>query len=802
MKKSMDHLRAAALWILTAGCILQFAFGAGAQSYPYWDATPNTDPNIPPFPYQSVGVGQYVYYISSDGGYDLGGNGVYRWSECGGWETICYVGNTSAENGSAPLAINLNGNYLYIGGFFNTIQYPNGSTVLATNIAKYNLTNGVWSAMGFTDSSRGVQAITVDASQNIYIGTEGGAADNDTIPGHLDPEMLMKWDGSSWSGVGGGLISQGYRLPDHYGVTALGTDGTHIFVGGSFSGSPSVASSAIIEWDGANWHAMGAGLYWNPVDPTSVWVNAIAVIGTNVFVAGNFTSPSWGIARFSTATLASLPTDNLINNFEGLSGSGEGLGLAVFNSLLYVSGSFTTLGDTNTGAGSNANGIAYWDSRNPTAVGTWNALDSGLIAIGADGNAYLAWGYSLAANANAVFVTGSFTPGQNFQLAGSVSVPNIPPIARWVTAADPACSPEVSITSPTNGTSFLAPGDIIITADAFDRNGTISQVAFYSGTTLLGAATTAPYSFEWSPVAPGTYSLTAVLTDNNGVQTISAPVSVQVIGPSVAISSPANGANLHQVNPVLYASASETGGIVSSVVFYADNTLLGTGTRNGSVYQFTWINAPAGVHSLTAVATDNNGAQTTSAAVSVTVYSMPTVTITSPATGTVVAQNSLVQFTATASAGSGHTISQVQYTYNYGEQFGTSSTPPFQVGWRAPAGIWQVIAQVVDDRGILNYSTPITLKVDPPPVVYIASQYNGEVLPAGNIMIYGGSSDTYGTVTKIDVYTSAGYLGTAYSGTFNLTWNNVSPGNYSMYAIATDNLGQTTHSSVITFTVH
>src|SRR6202022_15202 len=53
------------------------------------------------------------------------------------------------------------------------------------------------------------------------------------------------------------------------------------------------------------------------------------------------------------------------------------------------------------------------------------------------------------------------------------------------------------------------------------------------------------------------------------------------------------------------------------------------GTDTTSPYTFTWSNVAAGSYALTAVATDNAGAVTTSAAVTVTVSS-PTTTLPAP----------------------------------------------------------------------------------------------------------------------------------------------------------------------------
>ena len=90
--------------------------------------------------------------------------------------------------------------------------------------------------------------------------------------------------------------------------------------------------------------------------------------------------------------------------------------------------------------------------------------------------------------------------------------------------------PTVSLTSPANNASFAAPASLTLTADARDSDGSISKVEFFNGTTLLNTDTSAPYSYVWTGVAAGTYSLTARATDNAGAVTTSAAVSVTVTG--------------------------------------------------------------------------------------------------------------------------------------------------------------------------------------------------------------------------------------------------------------------------------
>ncbi len=88
--------------------------------------------------------------------------------------------------------------------------------------------------------------------------------------------------------------------------------------------------------------------------------------------------------------------------------------------------------------------------------------------------------------------------------------------------------PTVSITSPLNGDLFLSGDDIIIEANASDTNGFVTKVEFYQGTTKLGEDTNSPYSYLWTNVPLGRYSLTARATDNNDGVSTSLAVSIGV----------------------------------------------------------------------------------------------------------------------------------------------------------------------------------------------------------------------------------------------------------------------------------
>ena len=88
--------------------------------------------------------------------------------------------------------------------------------------------------------------------------------------------------------------------------------------------------------------------------------------------------------------------------------------------------------------------------------------------------------------------------------------------------------PTISISSPVNYKVYRAPATIVITAEAFDSDGTITKVEFFNGSNKLGEATTAPYTVSWSNVPKGRYPVTAVATDNRLSRIVSYPVTVIV----------------------------------------------------------------------------------------------------------------------------------------------------------------------------------------------------------------------------------------------------------------------------------
>ncbi|RYE14521.1 MAG: hypothetical protein EOP51_28015, partial [Sphingobacteriales bacterium] len=156
-------------------------------------------------------------------------------------------------------------------------------------------------------------------------------------------------------------------------------------------------------------------------------------------------------------------------------------------------------------------------------------------------------------------------------------------------------NPTVSISSPSNGASFVAPATITINATATDSDGSISKVEFYNGTQKIGEDLTTPYTFVWSNVVSGSYSITAVATDNSSGTGTSAVVTVQVVNanPTVSITSPTNGTTFAASAIVtINATAADADGTISKVEFFNGTQKLGEDLTSPYSITFNTLSYP------------------------------------------------------------------------------------------------------------------------------------------------------------------------------------------------------------------
>src|SRR5258706_3710222 len=81
--------------------------------------------------------------------------------------------------------------------------------------------------------------------------------------------------------------------------------------------------------------------------------------------------------------------------------------------------------------------------------------------------------------------------------------------------------PTVTITNPASGAVFAAPANVTIQASAADPDvgGTVTNVQFVVGTTVLTNDNAAPFSAVTNNLAAGSYTLSAIASDNIGPKT-------------------------------------------------------------------------------------------------------------------------------------------------------------------------------------------------------------------------------------------------------------------------------------------
>ena len=152
-----------------------------------------------------------------------------------------------------------------------------------------------------------------------------------------------------------------------------------------------------------------------------------------------------------------------------------------------------------------------------------------------------------------------------------------------------------------------------------------------------------------APTQTGTYTVTVGMYGTNSLTGSNQTYSLIVTGgqnveanppPVVSITAPADGSVVLPGTPItITATATDLAvggqpGQVTKVEFFDGDALLGEDTS--APYSFSWAHSTSGVRSLTAKATDNEGASTVSSPVNVTVLvgdGRPTITSFSPAGG-------------------------------------------------------------------------------------------------------------------------------------------------------------------------
>jgi hypothetical protein len=273
-----------------------------------------------------------------------------------------------------------------------------------------------------------------------------------------------------------------------------------------------------------------------------------------------------------------------------------------------VAGSATYSGTTFTVAGAGAD---VW--------GTADALHFAYRSLDGDGS--IVARVTSIQNVNAWTKAGvmirnstSASAAQGFMLVASSATKGVPYQRRRVDG-DISVSTSGSQSTAPRWVKLVRAGNLITGYESPDGVTwtTVGTDTFTMGTTVL-------VGLGVSSHVTGT-NATATF-DNVTVTVANPPPPPPNAPPSVSITGPADGSTFTAPASVtIAASASDSDGTVAKVDFFAGSTLLGTSAS--APYSLTWTGVAAGTYALTAVATDNAGATTTSSPVTVTVSDAP-----------------------------------------------------------------------------------------------------------------------------------------------------------------------------------
>ncbi len=264
---------------------------------------------------------------------------------------------------------------LFVGGGFTQ-----AGGVSANFIAKWDGQN--WSALGAGLNGQVLSLAVFDD------GAGGGpalfAGGHFSVAGGQPASRIAKWNGQSWSPVGSGLGGGVPFGPSPF-VRALavfddGLSGPALYAGGHFTTSAGTALSHLAKWNGQSWSSVGGGIALGPNSGPANFVDVLQAEsgalggGPSLFVGGRFTSAGGvaasGVARWSGQAWSAL----------GTGVSGDVTALALFDDggpsgpALFAGGNFFVAGGVSSPTVARWNGAAWSALASPPALFNVEAL--------------------------------------------------------------------------------------------------------------------------------------------------------------------------------------------------------------------------------------------------------------------------------------------------------------------------------------------------------------------------------------------------------------------------------------------
>lgn len=283
--------------------------------------------------------------------------------------------------------------------------------------------------------------------------------------------------------------------------------------------------------------------------------------------------------------------------------------------------------------------------------------------------------------------------------------------------------PVVALVGLTNNSTIsLSPvlrPQMTLKATASDADGEVRLVEFFANNRLIGAVSAPPYTFLWTNVVGGLYTLSVRATDDLGDTAVSSPVNLAIsaphVPPVVSLLSPVTGSTLTGPgNVVVQAQVIDLEGTFMRLEFYGDNQLLAV--RTAEPFSVTWTNVALGPHTVEARVYDSRQVARIQARSSFTVSApnrSPIVSWTNPTNGATFVSPANIKLQVNAADGDGD-LDRVEF-FDGIQPLGTLFAPGINqtslVWSNAPLGDHALIARAYDRRDAASTSAVVNVKV-------------------------------------------------------------------------------------------
>jgi trimeric autotransporter adhesin len=289
------------------------------------------------------------------------------------WNPFDPVGMNSSVS---ALSILPNGD-IVAGGNFTT-----AGGVSAHRIARWDGTS--WFPLG-----AGMDIFFGSVVSSLLVLTSGDliAGGNFSKAGDVPAKNIARWNGASWSALGGGTNGTVHALAE--------LSNGDLIAGGSFGQAGGKLVNFIARWNGNSWFPLATGGTGGPVYSLMVLSNGDLIVGGSFSLVGGVSAN--GIVRWNGSTWSALG--------QGVSGPGM---YAVYQMAQLPNGDLIAAGKFDTAGLSPAQNIARWNGS------TWSPLGASLFG-----------GITPSVRALAVLSGGELMVGGAFANAGILQVNNV-----------------------------------------------------------------------------------------------------------------------------------------------------------------------------------------------------------------------------------------------------------------------------------------------------------------------------------------------------------------------------------------